>query len=95
MKHPISEAVLQRFVAGRASRAESKAVVAHLIRGCPLCSRQLAALVHPGAPSGGYDSALDAFAEGFLDDLEDFEDMAARGLAGTPRPAGTSPRAPG
>jgi hypothetical protein len=41
--HPAKE-VLQRFMAGSASPAEARLVVAHLLKGCPAClgvTRQL------------------------------------------------------
>jgi hypothetical protein len=34
--HPAKE-VLRRFMAGSASPAEARAVVAHLLKGCPAC----------------------------------------------------------
>jgi hypothetical protein len=58
MEHPISDASLERFARGVAPHDEGRAVLAHLLRGCSLCSRKLhtlAGLARPadaGSPSG-------------------------------------------
>jgi hypothetical protein len=58
MEHPISDASLERFARGTAPRDEGRAVLAHLLRGCSLCSRKLnafAGLDRPaeaGSPAG-------------------------------------------
>ena len=41
--HPAKED-LQRFMAGDLPRAEARAVVRHLLRGCPICSRETSEL---------------------------------------------------
>jgi hypothetical protein len=70
MDHP-SDETLKRFATGKASIEESKAVVAHLLRGCPLCARKLRALMEPASVSSrAYDEALDRFDQGLLDALE-------------------------
>jgi len=45
MEHPVDDACLQRFAAGAASREEGKAIVAHLLRGCSVCSAKLRSLM--------------------------------------------------
>jgi hypothetical protein len=60
MDHPISEDTLRRFLAGKAAREENRAVVAHLLQGCPSCSRALQALAGPPPESSdAYEAALD------------------------------------
>ena len=55
MDHPISENCLERFVIGRATPAENRSMVAHLLRGCSACSRKLAALLRPEVHPASYD----------------------------------------
>jgi hypothetical protein len=58
MDHP-SEDTLKRFAAGSASREESRAVVAHLLKGCAACARTLRALLQPESVSrSAYEAAL-------------------------------------
>lgn len=59
MDHPIPDDTLERFLNGQASREENRAVVAHLLQGCPSCSRALQALAGPPAPDVSYEEALD------------------------------------
>ena len=47
MPHAISEDTLKRFAAGTAPTGETRAVVAHLIRGCHACADLLKALMEP------------------------------------------------
>ena len=51
MEHPISDASLERFARGTAPRAEGRAILAHLLRGCSLCSRKLHALAGLARPA--------------------------------------------
>lgn len=70
MDHP-SEETLKRFAAGKASREESRTVVAHLLKGCTPCATRLKSLMEPewvGPVS--YDEALDRFDEKILETLE-------------------------
>ena len=61
MDHP-SEEILKRFTAGTASGDESRAVVAHLIRGCALCAARLRLLIEPPRVAvASYEAALDRF----------------------------------
>jgi hypothetical protein len=70
VEHP-SEETLKRFVAGSASRDESRAVVAHLLKGCYPCARKIRALMQPDAVQReGYDPALERFDEGLVEGLE-------------------------
>jgi anti-sigma factor RsiW len=59
MDHPILEDALERFLNGKASREENRAIVAHLLQGCPSCSLRLQALAKPQEPIGSYEAALD------------------------------------
>ena len=70
MDHP-SEETLKRFVAGTASRDESRSVVAHLLKGCAPCARKIRALMQPPAVRReGYDPALERFDQGLVETLE-------------------------
>ncbi len=55
MDHAISERSLERFVAGKASPAENRLLVAHLLKGCGHCSHRLASLVSPEVTPWAYD----------------------------------------
>jgi hypothetical protein len=50
MEHPAEEA-LRRFVRGEGSPAENREVVAHLLRGCKICSKILREAIQPETPS--------------------------------------------
>jgi hypothetical protein len=70
MDHP-SEEILKRFAAGTASREESRAVVAHLIKGCALCSTRLRRLMeHPAVSAGLHEVALERFDQEMTRSLE-------------------------
>jgi hypothetical protein len=70
MDHP-SEETLKRFVAGTASRDESRSVVAHLLKGCAHCARKIRALMEPAAVRREvYDPALERFDQGLVETLE-------------------------
>jgi hypothetical protein len=61
MDHP-SEEILKSFATGTASGEESRAVVAHLIKGCALCATRLRRLIEPPKVTGpSYEAALDRF----------------------------------
>lgn len=76
MDHPIAPEDLARFVAGTATREENRRIVAHLLRGCAGCARQMEAFLgRPDEGEHGYDAAFDRF-----------ERLALR--AGRARPAG-------
>ncbi len=63
MEHP-SEETLKHFVAGTASRDESRAVVAHLVKGCRSCAAILRSLMKPvETPQKTYGDVLDRFGE--------------------------------
>lgn len=55
MDHPISQRCLERFAIGRATPAENRSLVAHLLKGCSACSRRLAALLCPEIQPAAYD----------------------------------------
>jgi len=59
VEHPISEAGLRKFLAGTASREETRAIVAHLLKGCPSCSDTLLGLAREEVPEEVYDNVLD------------------------------------
>jgi hypothetical protein len=70
VEHP-GEETLRRFVAGTASREESFAIVAHLLRGCPACARKIRELMLPEPVHGEcYNSALNRFDHGLVEALE-------------------------
>lgn len=70
MDHP-SEETLERFAAGTASREESRNVVAHLLKGCALCSTRLKSLLESRSVAGtSYDAALDRFDQEMVETLE-------------------------
>jgi len=66
LQNHVSPAVLSRFFAGEAAKEEARAVVAHLITGCPQCMSRSSAMpvMAPQAePPDAYDLAIDrAFA---------------------------------
>ena len=63
MEHP-SEETLKRFAAGMASREESRAVVAHLVKGCRSCAAVLRSQMKPvETPQKTYGEILDQFGE--------------------------------
>jgi anti-sigma factor ChrR (cupin superfamily) len=85
MDHP-SEETLKRFAAGTASREESRAVVAHLLKGCSACARKLRQLMEPDAVSRtSYEESLDRFDQGLIESLESSIDplQTLRALKGT------------
>jgi hypothetical protein len=68
--HP-SEETLKRFAAGKASREESRNIVAHLLKGCASCAARLKSMMEPeSAGPVSYDEALDRFDERMLETLE-------------------------
>jgi hypothetical protein len=70
MDHP-SEDILRRFASGTASREESRAVVKHLVKGCPACARKIRELMEPKAvPRTAYEDPLARFDQGLIEGLE-------------------------
>lgn len=59
MEHPISEAGLRSFLAGTASSEETRALVAHLLKGCPSCSEKLRTIAREEIPGEAYENVLD------------------------------------
>jgi hypothetical protein len=85
MEHP-SDEILKRFAAGTASLEESRLVVAHLLKGCGLCSRKLKGFLEPdlvAAPS--YDNALERFDRRLIEALEELVSPSAPLAAPPPR----------
>lgn len=81
MEHPPEE-TLKRFVAGTASREESRAVVAHLVKGCRFCAAALRLLMKPAeTPVKTYESILERSGER----LSELADKAERRPAPRPR----------
>ena len=62
LDHPISRASLERFAVGSATAQENRAIVCHLLKGCPTCSGTLRVLDR-GRPASvdAYERALDRF----------------------------------
>jgi hypothetical protein len=50
MEHPAEE-TLRRFRTGKGSPAENREVVAHLLRGCKICSEIVREAIQPETPS--------------------------------------------
>jgi hypothetical protein len=91
MDHP-SEETLKRFAAGTAAREESRAVVAHFLKGCSACARKLRQLMEPDAVSRtSYEAALDRFDQGLIERLESSVDPLQT-LRTTPRTFPDPPR---
>jgi hypothetical protein len=68
--HP-SEDTLKRFAACTASRQEARAVVAHLLQGCAVCSGRLKSLMEPAnVPGPAYENALNRFDRNLIEALE-------------------------
>lgn len=62
LDHPISRVSLERFAAGGATAQENRAIVCHLLKGCPACSGTLRELDRgKPAPVAAYERALDRF----------------------------------
>ena len=59
MDHPVSEHNLKRFAEGVSSYAESRSVVAHLLKGCADCARRVQLLLRPEVPAEVYDGIFD------------------------------------
>ena len=58
MDHPVSRESLKRFATGASTRQENRSIVAHLLKGCPECARQIREGVRPEVSEDAYDSAL-------------------------------------
>jgi hypothetical protein len=62
-KHPVSDHSLQRFAAGASTRAESRSIVLHMLRGCASCAATLSASLRPEEiPPGAYDAVFEGLA---------------------------------
>jgi len=66
LDHSISAEMLDRFAAGFATRGERRAVVRHLLEGCPSCSRRLG----PHVPMEAAETPEDAYDQAFERGLE-------------------------
>ena len=58
MDHPVSTDSLKRFAAGISTRQENRVIVAHLLKGCAQCARQIRENVRPEVSEGAYDTVL-------------------------------------
>jgi hypothetical protein len=58
MDHPVSRDSLKRFAVGASTRQENRSIVAHLLKGCPDCARQIREGVRPEVPADAYDPVL-------------------------------------
>lgn len=80
MEHPPEE-TLKRFVAGTASREESRAVVAHLVKGCRTCASALRSLMKPAeTPVKTYEAILDRSGARLSELADEAERRPASGL---------------
>lgn len=61
-KHPVSDHSLQRFAAGVSTRAESRSIVLHMLRGCASCAMALSAALRPEIPPEAYDAVFERLA---------------------------------
>jgi hypothetical protein len=66
MEHPISESSLNRFANGTATREEGRRVLAHLLRGCSVCSQALQERMGPAEQAPVYQEALGTFRKNHL-----------------------------
>ena len=70
MDHP-SEEILKRFAAGQAGRGESKAVVAHLLKGCGECAAKVRVFMQPEpVQRNAYEPSLERFDRDLIEGLE-------------------------
>ncbi len=58
MDHPVSTDSLKRFAVGISTRQENRVIVAHLLKGCADCARQIRQSVRPEVPEDAYDTVL-------------------------------------
>lgn len=58
MDHPVSPESLKRFAKGSSTRQENRSIVAHLLKGCPECARQIREGVRPEVPEQAYEPVL-------------------------------------
>ena len=58
MDHPVSVESLKRFAVGSSTRQENRVIVAHLLKGCAQCARQIRESVRPEVSEEAYDSVL-------------------------------------
>jgi hypothetical protein len=74
MEHLITDPELRRFAQGASPPGEKRAILLHLLRGCPSCSERLTTLALPKSiPVGAYDDVFRRV-ERFLPDDADPED---------------------
>jgi hypothetical protein len=96
VEHPSNE-VLMRFANGKASRKESRGVVAHLLKSCRSCQEKIKAFLEPHPVArGAHEEVLDRFQEGLarkLDEGDETDPKLAPPVPGSPsgRPAGRRP----
>ena len=76
MEHPAEE-TLRRFRIGEGSPAENREVVAHLLRGCKICSEIVKEAIQPETPSARGRAAKSALPNKFTR-------FAKQSLTGTP-----------
>lgn len=99
MEHLISEASLRSFLAGTASREETRDLVAHLLKGCPSCSEKLRTIAREEIPEGAYENILDRLEKNLAATLEtpvavDWHPSRRTPRGGVRRPLGSSRRDP-
>ena len=58
MDHPVTEESLRRFATGASTRQENRSIVAHLLKGCADCARQVRQNVRPEVPEDAYEGVL-------------------------------------
>ena len=58
--HPKAEQ-LRQFLEGRSEGSQARVLIAHLLRGCPVCPKHMKQLIQPkrSLPSNAYDAAFE------------------------------------
>ena len=93
MQHP-SDETLKLFAKTKTSREDGRAVVAHLLKGCPSCAEKIKTFLQPDPVAGGtHEAVLKRFENGLAARLED-KLQEARPPKPLPPPAPPSPRPP-
>lgn len=71
MQHP-SDETLKLFAKAKTSREDGRAVVLHLLKGCPSCAEKIKAFLQPDPVAGGaHEAVLKRFEDGVAAKLEE------------------------
>jgi hypothetical protein len=92
VQHP-SDEILKLFAKGTTSREEGRAVVAHLLKGCPSCAEKIKTFLQPDPVAGDtHEAVLKRFEDGLAARLERLQESEPP-KPGAP-PEQPSPRPP-